>query len=97
MSALTDRITEVLREHLPVRPGERVDCCGASITGNRWSAHVAERIAAELGPALGELEATKALLAATQELHSRTIADFCALRDALPRKQVEQILSEVES
>jgi hypothetical protein len=44
----------------------------------------------------GELEATKALLAATQEMHSRTIGDFCAVRDALPRKQVEQILAAVE-
>lgn len=48
MSALTERITEVLREHLPVRPGERVDCCGASISGRVWAAHVADEIQAEL-------------------------------------------------
>jgi acyl-CoA reductase-like NAD-dependent aldehyde dehydrogenase len=49
-----------------------------------------------LQPELGELEAMKALLAATQEMQRRTIADFCALRDALPRAQVEQILGSVE-
>jgi hypothetical protein len=55
------------------------------------SAYLA-RIEAENRELRGELEATKALLSATQEMHSRTIADFCALRDALPRQQVEQIL-----
>lgn len=40
-----------------------------------------------------ELEATKALLDATRAQLSETVADFCALRDALPRDQVRQILA----
>lgn len=40
----------------------------------------------------GELEATQALLEGTREQLNQVIADFCALRDALPYKQVEQIL-----
>lgn len=39
-----------------------------------------------------ELVATKILLAETQKQHYATIADFCTLRDAFPRAQVEQIL-----
>lgn len=41
----------------------------------------------------GELEATRALLAETQSQLREFITDFCALRDALPREQVERLLS----
>jgi ABC-type transporter Mla subunit MlaD len=41
----------------------------------------------------GNLEAAEALLAETRAQLSGFIADFCALRDALPREQVEQILA----
>lgn len=93
MSDLTDRITEVLRKHREEIHEEDVCICGWQWTiGTDWPAHVAERIAEALQPELGELEATKLLLAATQEQLARTVADFCAVRDALPRQQVEQIL-----
>jgi hypothetical protein len=39
------------------------------------------------------LQTSQALLAETQRQLSEYIADFCTLRDALPRKLVEQILS----
>lgn len=41
----------------------------------------------------GELEATQALLAETRAQLSEYITDFCALRDAMPREKVEQILA----
>lgn len=42
----------------------------------------------------GELAASRALLSATRAQLSDSIADFCALRDVLPREQVKQILAE---
>ena len=40
----------------------------------------------------GKLQATRVLLAETQQQLKEAIADFCALRDALPRELVQQIL-----
>jgi hypothetical protein len=40
----------------------------------------------------GELEAKQFQLEETQRQLSDFIADFCALRDALPRHRVEEIL-----
>jgi hypothetical protein len=41
----------------------------------------------------GELHVAQVLLAETRSQLSDFITDFCALRDALPREQVEQILA----
>lgn len=101
MRALIDRITGVLREHELGYSKPRGFHC-VSITCDWYGhdldfpEHVAERIAEALQLELEELEAVKALLSATQEQLSRTVADFCAVRDALPRKQVEQILAAAE-
>lgn len=47
----------------------------------------------ELLPRIGgQMQATEALLEATQEQLSQFVRDFCALRDALPRERAAQIL-----
>jgi hypothetical protein len=44
-------------------------------------------------PLIAELKAERVMRAETQRQLRQFIADFCALRDALPREQVEKILS----
>lgn len=83
MSDITDRITEVLEYALH-------GC--TSVHDPRWPARTAKQVSEALQPELGELEATKLLLEATREQLRRTITDFCAVRDALPREQVARIL-----
>ena len=80
---------EVIREALLAHPGKGIDAAVASVLD---ALKTAGYTAVETDCLRGELTATKMLLEVTQELHAKTIADFCALRDVLPREQVKQIL-----
>jgi hypothetical protein len=93
MSDVRSRLADAIADELEIRRG----------TVQTWGAHIADVLLSLPGIAIvegetlaelrGQLEAKQLLLEETQRQLSEFIADFCALRDALPRDQVEQVLS----